>query len=1100
MHYIYLSRHLRMIMCLVVFLGAPGLLWAQGRTISGTIIDAADNSGVPGVNILVKGTSTGTITDVNGKYTLQIPANSTTLVISSVGYLTQEVEINNRSTIDVAMESDIAQLSEVVVTGYTTEDRREVTGAVATVKSKELVAVPSGNVEQQLQGRVSGVTVITNGQPGTTSVVRLRGFGAFGGNEPLYVVDGVPVGSTNFLNPDDIETTTVLKDAPSASIYGARAANGVIVYTTKKGYDGKMRVTYDGVVGVTTPGKVDNILSPQEQADWIWQAKRNTARQLGYPVGSDKYNALFVSDQFGSDPAGPVLPDYLLVGDRTGVVGEIDLNAERAKYNNDPSRGSLYLVMPADKSGTNWWNALTRPAILNRHTLGFSGGSDRSKYYVSLSMQNQDGVLIYQNFQRYVLRLNTEQTLFKGVRFGQNLQGTYLSARGLVGSNGGRGAAGEENNYLDAFRMPSIIPVYDAFGGYAGTQAKGFNNPRNPVGIRDRNVANDRNFSFGAFGNFYAEADIFKGLKIRSSFGGGLSMNYFYDYNFPTYENSENLGTYTYGEGAGYNANWVFTNTASYERDFGAHSLNLLAGVESLNTGIGRNMNANGQEPFSRDPNYVSITTTGNNTAFSSYYRGVNFFSVFGQAKYTFNDKYILNGVLRRDGSSRFGAENRYGIFPAVSAAWRVSSEDFMAGVPFVTDLKLRGGYGLMGNSNNVDPNNQYSLFAATLNSSFYDITGGNAAPTEGFYRSRIGNPAAKWETSETSNIGIDGSFFGGKLDVVFDLWRKDTRDLLYSLRTPSVIGPAANDPAINIAKMRNQGLDIELTTRGNYSADFNYEVKLTGSFLHNEIIALAPGVEYFDAATLRNITPVRNQVGYSLSAFYGYQVLGLFQNQAEIDAAPVQDGVVRSQDATEENPAQGTGRFRYADINGDGKITVDDRTYLGSPVPKFNGGINLVLGYKDFELTAFLQTFLGVKIYNFSKWYNNFYPSFTGTAYSTAVKESFTFENGGNTVPIFEDVSNFSTNTQSNSFYIESGNYARLTNLQLAYKVPNSVVGRYGFDRARLYVQATNLFTITNYSGLDPGVAGAADTQLGIDVGNPPITRGYNIGLNLTF
>ncbi|QHT72065.1 TonB-dependent receptor [Rhodocytophaga rosea] len=1069
------------------FFGVSMQTFAQGRTVKGTVTAADDNSALPGVNVVVKGTSTGTITDPNGGFTLSVPGDNATLVFSFIGYTTEEVAVGSRTTIDIKLAPDIQSLQEVVVTGYSTENRRDVTGAVATVKSRELVAVPSGNVEQQLQGRVPGVTVITNGQPGTTSVVRLRGFGAFGGNEPLYVVDGVPVTNTDFLNPDDIETTTVLKDAASASIYGARAANGVIVYTTRKGSESKMRVSYDGVFGVTMPGKVENILNPQEQADWIWQAKRNTATQLGLTPGSQAYNDLFKTDQFGSDPNGPVLPDYLMVGTQFGLpASAVNLEAERAKYNNDPRLGAVYLVMPANKAGTNWWDAITRPALLNRHTLGFSGGNDRSKYYVSLGMQNQQGVLIHQKFERYALRVNSEHKIVKGVRFGQTLQGTYLRRQGLTGAEGGRGAANEENNFLDAFRMPAIIPVYDAFGGYAGTQAKGFNNPRNPVAARDRAKGNGP-FGFGVFGNFYVEVDPIKDLTLRSSIGGGLSSSYGKNYNLPSYENSENQSTYSYNEFGSYSFNWVFTNTARYNKKFGIHSIDLLGGIESLNTGTGRNINGTGQSPFSRDPNYVNLTTTGNRVVNSGYFNGVNFFSVFGQAKYIFNDKYILTGVLRRDGASSFGPENRYGVFPAVSAAWRISSESFMASVPFVTDLKLRGGYGMMGNTAGLRSDNQFSLYQADLGSSFYDIGGGNAAPTSGFYRSRIGNPAAKWETSITSNIGLDGSFLDGKLDVVVDFWRKDTKDLLYTLETAAVVGPQAADPAVNIAKMRNQGIDIELTTRGTRGESFNYEVKLTGSFLHNEIVELAPGVPYFDSPAFRGIIPIRNQIGRSISAYYGYDVVGLFQNQEEVNAAPTQDG-------------KAVGRFRYRDINGDGAITIDDRTYLGSPVPKFNGGINVVLGYKNLELTAFLQTFLGVQNYNFSKWYNNFYPSFTGTAYSTAVKESFTFERGGNTVPIFEDASNFSTNTQSNSFYVENGNYARLTNLQLAYKLPNNLLDRFGFERARVYLQSTNLFTISKYSGLDPGVAGAADTTLGIDVGNAPITRGYNIGLNLTF
>lgn len=1056
--------------------------FAQERKVTGAITDQEDGSELPGVNVTVKGTTTGTVTDATGKYDLSVSSSDAILVFSYIGYVTQEIAVGARNTINVQLATDIQSLQEVVVTGYTTENRREVTGAVATIKSRELVAVPTGNVEQQFQGRVPGVTVITNGQPGTSSVVRVRGFGAFGGNEPLYVVDGLPVGSTDFISPDDIESTTVLKDAASASIYGARAANGVIVLTTKKGNKGnqKLRVSYDGVFGITVPGRVDNILNPQETAEWTWQAKRNTATQLGRAPE-------FTSDQYGTGPE-PILPDYLAVGPRSGVVGPIDLAAEQANYNVDLSKGSLYQVIRANKSGTNWWDEITQVAPLNRHTLSFAGGGENSAFYVSFGVQDQKGIIIEQEFKRYTFRINSEHNLLKNLRIGENIQGTYLSRKGLIGGGGGRGAANEENDVLQAFRMPSIIPVYDEFGGYAGTAAKGFNNPRNPVASRNR-AADNGGYSVFGFGNIYAELDVVKGLTLRSSIGGGLSNNYFYFYTPPTYENSENNSSYTYGEGAGAFTSWTFTNTASYQNNFGLHSINVLAGVEALNTGTGRSISGSGLNPFSTDPNYISLTNTQGTgrVVNSNYFQGSNFFSVFGQVKYIFNDKYIINGVLRRDGSSQFGANNRYGVFPAVSGAWRISSETFMAGIPFINDLKLRGGWGQMGNSQNVDPNNQYTLYASSLGLSAYDISGSNSSVTEGFYRSRIGNPNAKWETSVTSNVGLDGSFFEGKLDLVLDFWRKDTKDLLYTLETPAVVGPIAADPAINIAKMRNQGIDIEVATRGNFTPDFSYEVRLSGSFLQNEIISLAPGVDDFPAGGSRIGNLILNQVGRPISAYYGYKVDGLFQDQADVDNAPIQDG-------------KGVGRFRFQDIDGNDTINSLDRTYLGSPVPKFNGGINIRLTYKNFELETFLATFLGVQNYNFSKWFTDFYPSFTGAAIGTNVKESFVLGQGGNSVPVFEDVSNFSTNTQSNSYYVESGNYARLTNLQIAYKLPGAFLSRYGIERARVYLQATNLFTITNYTGLDPGVSGGADTTLGIDVGNAPVTRGFNVGVNLGF
>jgi TonB-linked SusC/RagA family outer membrane protein len=1086
-------RRLSMTAALLLMLASVVL--AQERQVSGTILDET-GAPMPGVNVILKGTSVGTASDTDGKFSLQVPGDQSVLVVSFVGYTTQEVTVGSQTSITVNLAPDAETLTEIVVTGYQIQDRKEVTGAVSVVKPEQLVAVPSGNVEQQMQGRVAGVTVITNGQPGTTSVVRVRGFGAFGANEPLYVVDGVRIGSVDFLNPDDIENTTVLKDAAAASIYGASAANGVIVYTTKQGKKGageKLRVSYSGVYGITTPGKVDNILSPQEQADWTWNALRNTAAQLGVPPNLQH-------EQYGSG-ANAVVPDYLMVGpNQFGVVGSINLEAERALYNNDPTKGPVYLVMPANKAGTNWWDEITQNAVLNRHTLSFAGGGENSRFYASLGAQDQEGILIHQNFKRYVLRLNSEHNVGKRVRIGNDFQAFYLSRRGLIGGNGGRGAANEESDVLSAFRMPAIIPVYDAFGGYAGTAAKGLNNPRNPVASRNR-AKDNGGYGFAALGNIHAEVDLIDGLTFRTLVGGQLSASYFNSYNRPSYENSEN-GAYviTYNEGASSFHNWQFTNTLRYKKTFDQHDVTFIAGTEAVQFGTGRNINGSGQGPFADDLNYITLTTVGNRVVNSGYQKGPRLASIFGKIDYMFNNRYMVSATMRRDGDSRFGENNKFGVFPAFSVGWRLSEEGFMSGVGQISDLKIRGGWGQMGNSGNAQINNQFSLFASSLGLAFYDIAGANGAGTEGFYRSRIGNPNGKWETSTTMNVGVDATLFDGKWEVVFDWWQKDTEDLLFAIDNPAVIGPIATDPAVNIASMRNSGFDMQIINRGNITSDLKYEANLTGGWLKNEITGVAPGVPYFETGGTRIGNAIRNQVGNPISSYFGYKVVGLFQTQAEIDGAPKQDGVTRSQDATADSPAAGVGRFRYADVNGDGAITADDRTYLGDPVPNFTGGLNLKLNYKAFELETFFYVALGFENYNFSRWFTDFYPSFTGAAYGERVKDSWTFEGGGNSTPIFENVSNISTNNAHNSYYVEKGNYGRLVNLQLAYNFPGTILDRAGIEKAKIYVQTTNLFTISNYSGLDPGVGGAADTTLGLDFGNPPVTRGYNIGVNLTF
>lgn len=1066
-------------LAVLLLLCLPAISAIGQRTVSGKITDVNRES-LPGVNVLLKGTANGAVTDLDGAFSLEVPSSGGALVVSYVGYRTIEVALDAQSVYNITIEEDVSTLKELVVTGYTVDSRREATGAVSTVKAKDLSLVPSGNVEQQLAGRVAGVTVITNGAPGTNSQIRVRGFGSFGGNEPLYIVDGVPVGSTDFLNPGDIESTTVLKDAAAASIYGARAANGVIVYTTRKGSKNarKLSVIYDGLYGFTDPGKGQEMLNPQDFATW-------TAK------GYENSGILFDHPQFGKIGKGgsaPVIPDYINVGGRSGVVGSVDLNAEKAKYNVDPSRGAVYQVVRANKEGTNWFDEITRIAPVARHTLGFSGGGENSRFYFGLSTQQQSGILKYNEFRRHAFRANSEFNLSKKLRIGENLQFTYRQTL-APGISGDLGLADDENEILQAFRMPSIIPVYDEFGGYGGTAAKGFNNPRNPVATLDGGKDN-RSHNIGLFGNLYAEYDLIPGLTLRTSLGGQYGSFYNWGYGRLQYENSENNSAFSYSEGGGFGFNWVVTNTANYKKKFGVHGVDVLVGQEAIKTGIGRNINANGINPFSTDPNFVTISTLGSrNPPNSNLNTVVTFASYFGRVAYNMNDKYIVTALVRRDGSSRFGENNRYGVFPAFSAAWRISSEKFMQNLKWIEDLKIRGGYGIMGNSNNVAPTNQFSLYGGNIGNSSYDINGTNSSAAEGFYRTRIGNPDAKWETSVTQNIGFDGTFFGGKLDVILDVWSKKTRDLLLQVPIIATNGPEAAPPAVNIAEMLNAGVDIQVITRGNLVGDLKYELNVTAGTLKNEITSLAPGLTYITSINpgYRGLTPIRNGLGQSISSFFGYQVTGLFQNQQEVDNAPAQDG-------------KGVGRFRYADIDGNGKIDVNDRTYLGSPVPKFTGGIGLTLTYKSLDMTIYANGFFGNKIFNASKWFTDFFPSFQGASQSVRIKDSWSPSNPGATIPIFETASNFSTNQQANSFYVENGDYVRLQNLGLGYTLPQSLLSKFKITRLRVFASANNLLTITKYQGLDPSVGGNADTAFGIDIGNYPLTQSFNFGVNVGF
>lgn len=1053
---------------------------SYAQQVSGVV---TDNSGEPliGATLIEKGTDNGTATDIDGSFSLNVGENAV-LVVSYTGYQTQEVPVNGQSTINITLQEGLA-LDEVIVTGYSVENKRQTTGAVSTIKSEELQAIPSGNVEQQLQGRVSGVTVISNGQPGTTSQIRVRGFGAFGGNQPLYVVDGVPVGSTDFLNPDDIESTSVLKDAASASIYGARAASGVIVYTTKQGSRNaqKMRVSYNGTIGFTDPNVngAPKMLSPQEQADWTHIAYRNNAAANGT-------EPQYTHPQYGTS-AQATLPDYLHANGLNGVRGSVDLAAIQAAYEADPE--NVFLIKP-NVAGTNWYDEITRTAPIQRHSLGFSGGTENGRYYIGMGAQVQDGILISNSFKRYTFRANSEWDLLPWLSIGENIQATYRSVVGQAGSDGGIGIADDESEVLSAYRMPSVIPVFDEFGSYASTKAAGFNNPRNPVRRLTLNNGNDQNFNANAFGNFYIAVKPVEGLTLRSSLGGQYNNYYYVDYNFRYLGDSEPEASNTFGEGSGYNFAWVFTNTATYQKKFGVHSVTALAGIEALNTGKGRQNSGSGINPFSTDIDFINLSTVQSPQVNSNLYSGVNFYSVFGKLDYNFNDKYYVTGVLRRDGASRFGANSRYGVFPAVSAAWRLTSEPFMQDISWLNDLKIRGGWGEMGNSNNVDPNNQYSLYRSDRGNTFYPIQGQNSGVDEGFAQSRIGNPDAKWETSQTLNIGFDGSFFNNRLEVILDWWKKDTRDLLFSVPLAAVTGNYAAAPSVNVGGMLNQGLDFTLIGRGNFSQDFTWELTVNNSFLKNEITKLTDDLNYLSTVNpgFRGINPIRNEVGQPLSSFYGYNVIGYFSSDADVTNSPTQ-------------PGAGVGRFKYEDIDGDGEITPDDRTFIGSPVPDFTGGATIVLGYKNFTFDMYWYTSIGNEIFNMSKWFTDFFGTFEGSGKGERAKESWTPELGDNAkAPIWESATNLSTSGASNSWYVENGSFVRLQRLGLAYTFDNSLIDRIGLTNLRVGVSANNILTITKYQGLDPMVGGAADTNFGIDVGNYPVTPSYMFNISLGF
>ncbi|MBC7828155.1 MAG: TonB-dependent receptor [Chitinophagaceae bacterium] len=1051
--------------CLLLF---ATIAFAQQRTISGKVTDA-NNAPVAGATVAVKGANVATQTNAQGDFSLSVPGNNSVLVISYVGFEQREVAVGSQSAVAINLTASSSNLNEVVVTGYTSQQRRNIVGAVATVSGAKLSAVQSGNAEQQFQGRVPGLTVITTGQPGTTSQVRIRGFGSFSNNEPLYIVDGIPTTNIDFINGNDIENTTVLKDAGSASIYGARAAAGVIIVTTKKGKaNGKLNVQYDLSYGYTVPGKGVDLLSPQQQADLTKEALLAAGQVATHP-------------QYGTGTF--VLPDYLKVGGSFGLSGLAanDPRLDPALFNTNFEKGAIYQVIRANKAGTDWYDELTEVNPIQNHTLAISGGNEMAKYYAGFSLYDEKGTVINTYLKRYGLRLNTEFNVKNRVRIGQNFQFTFRE-----NPNIGFFPA-SENSILFALTINPLIPVYDEGGGFAGTTAQGFNNSNNPIAGRIRSKDN-KGYASNIFGNIYAEADLTKDLTFRTSWGGNFFQfqNRFITYR--TYENSENTNNNTFGEQGGNGGGWTWTNTLRYVKVFGDHSLTALGGIEAIKDGYFRFLGGTGLNPFSLSPTYLTLTNT--DPTGRSLNSGGNplrkLYSQFAKVDYQYKDKYLLTALVRRDGSSVFGEEDKYGVFPAVSAGWRITEENFLNNVSWMNELKIRGGWGIMGNERPVGSANRFNSIGGGPGATYYDLGGTNTSTLPGIAVVGLGNPNAKWEDNTTVNIGFDGTFFNNKLDVIFDWYTRTTSDLLYNPELPATLGTSA-PPVVNIGEMKNTGIDMMITYKGN-AGPVRFETDLIFTKYKNSIEKIADGVLNFDRTFSGRIGGgfVRNAVGEPVSSFFGYKVIGLFQTAAEVAAAPTQAGA-------------GIGRFRYEDVNGDKAITSADRDYIGNPNPDFTYGFNAKVFIKSFDLEALFYGVQGGEVLNFTRWFTDFYPSFAGIGKSTRVLDAWTPTNTSATIPRFENVSNASTNGELNSYYVEKGSYFRLRSLKIGYNVSPAMIRRAGLEKLRFFIQGTNLFTATKYTGTDPEVSGV-DTNFGVDIGNYPVNRQFLVGLSLAF
>jgi TonB-dependent starch-binding outer membrane protein SusC len=1060
--------------------GLRNMKVAQNFTVRGRVTAQEDNQPLPGVNILVRGTSIGTITDATGNFTLNAPDGNGTLVFSFIGYTTEEVPINNRSMINVSMIPDIAQLGEVVVVGYSTQQKRDITGAVSIIDANQLRKTPAPSFAQQLQGRAAGVQVGSSGAPGAGTTIRIRGVGSVNDNSPLLVIDGVSTRSQDFnsINPNDIESIQILKDASAASIYGAQASNGVVIITTKKGTkSGAPRISYDSYVGAQRNANWYNMMNTDEFSQYLRTALQNniTMRDL---VEEDGTPQVPKHRHFGAGSAWSV-PDYLTPS--RAMDGQSGTSLADYTESNRITR--------VNRDGTNWGDALFQTGIITDHQLSALGGSEYGNYAFGMNYFKNEGTVMNTNFTRYTFRANTEFNAGKHIKLGENLMFSYTTQQGF-------GTNQDEGNWLSmAYRMVPYIPVHDIAGNFAGTAVGESGNAQNPVALSMRSADNQSRRQ-RLFGNVFAEVNI-ADITLRSSFGLDHRNEFYYGMTKLNPEHSEKRSTNEFYEGSNYNYRWVFTNTATYSKMLGdVHRLTALIGTEAIRDGLGRGMDGQRQNyAFENDINTWTLGQGGSTgLRNNSWYNGeFALFGMFTRVDYALMNRYLLTGILRRDGVSRFQGDKRFGYFPSVSAGWRISEEGFMSGFGFISDLKIRAGVGTTGNAEIPRATNFATLFGSGANSSGYDINGSNTGVVTGYVRTQMGNPLTAWESAVMTNLGFDMSFFNYALNVNLDLYNRKTSGMLVTDQYTALAG-MGNRPLSNVGDMRNTGVDLAVDF-SNKLGELTYTIGMNISHYRNEVLKINEANARLFNGNSRFGNVTITEKGQPVGMFYGYQIEGFFENEEQVLNGAAHPNM------NKDNPKTYVGKYKFKDIDGNKVIDANDNTYIGNPHPDFTGGLNLTLGYGRFDLYTYFYGSYGNDIYNYVKYWTDFY-SFFGGRSRTVLNDSWEPGKTNARLPIIDAGDNIS-HRYSHSYYVEDGSFFRLKDLQLGYTIP--AVQRLGISNLRIYVQASNLFTLTKYTGLDPDLSNRnfnsdADLQKGLDFGNYPVPRVFMGGINLSF
>ncbi|WP_346237538.1 TonB-dependent receptor [Niabella insulamsoli] len=1077
---------LRCLLVGLILLLCNARLMAQTQPVTGKVTNGEGNP-IPNVSVTVKGSTVGTVTDADGTYTITAKVGDV-INFSSIGYVPASLTVTSSGNGDMQLTSEATDLQDVVIIGYGTQRKKDLTGSVAVVDMKDLQKQPSASPIEALQGKATGVQIINDGAPGATPQIRIRGFSTINNNDPLYIIDGMPYeGKLSWLNANDIESMQVLKDASAASIYGSRANNGVVIITTRKGIKGPPRVSLDMYYGTQRPNRsrFPDFLNPQQFAEYVYQRFRNA----GVTPGTSETTGA----NYGTNSSAPSLPEYLVAGN---VYGQniTASDADPSKYNYVMDPGEFYQITKANQAGTNWFEEITRNAPMQNYQISVLGGGENSNYALSGGYFKQDGTFKYTGFERYTIRSNTSFKLLNDkVTIGENMQYSYTKGQGFgVNVNTAGSYQGEGSPIGWAYRIQTIIPVYDIMGNFAGTRGDKMGNADNPLAVLYRakdNVNNSGQF----FGSAFADILFAKGLNFRSTYGvryetyDGISIGY------PNPERSEaSFTNNTLGEYRGSGSEWTWSNTLTYKNNFNdLHNLTLLAGTEAIESKW-RQLDGNGNDFFvTGDLNYYYLGTAATTSAGSQGSEGA-LFSVFGRADYNYDDRYLVSATLRRDGSSNFGPDNRYGLFPAGSFAWRLSNESFMKATPWISDLKLRAGYGITGNQR--IPSFQFlRRYASSINASFYPIAGGGGL-SSGLWTNSYDNQAVKWEELKSLNIGLDFSFMNNKLDGSIDWFDRRTSGVLYPVPKPSAAVGTGSSPFINSGDIQNKGIEFSLNYHytGGGSDPFRFDVGGFFSKYTNNIIQLAPTVSQQPYLTLRGVTTSVLKAGAPLGAFYGYQVAGIYKDQADIDNSAGYAGAR-------------VGGFKFADISGpdgvpDGIIDGQDRTVIGNPHPDFIYSLSFNASYKRFDINMFFNGSQGNELFDLTRQYTDFY-AFPGAVSTRTLNAWDPVSNPGSMMPSASSAAP-TIEYQSSSYYVQDGSFFRMKNLQLGYNFPvDKMFGGY-ISNLRLYVSASNLFIITRYSGMDPEVSqySSTFTAPGVDMGIYPVPRQYLLGLNVTF